>query len=248
MNQLLVGIADKTEYLPTKQGFLLIHDSDEFLQKQKQAILFDPKIHSFNPLRGMTYRRAREFASLIFGTEGKETITVRNGKRALTTALTTAKNLDDIKWGKSDPEKEAQAAIDDLLLSPLLRDVLCKPTNFSFKKGSSIVAKLNRAEIGDYDARILGSLLIAQFDGQIIVPDFGFYGQEQHTSLIRQNRLVAGVYTLSELEPKLRQMCLLMPKTGLLCTNDDALTLAAYEGLIRGVQDHTDFVKTAMGK
>ncbi len=36
------------------------------LKKQKQAKLFDPKIHGFNPLP-MTYRQAREFASIVFG-------------------------------------------------------------------------------------------------------------------------------------------------------------------------------------
>jgi hypothetical protein len=50
--------------------------------------------------------------------------------------------------------------------------------------------------------------------GQIIVPDFGFYARDCHASLIRENRLIAGVYTLSELNSKLRQMCLLMEKGG----------------------------------
>jgi hypothetical protein len=74
---------------------------------------------------------------------------------------------------KNDGDKEALAIVEDLLLSPVLRDVLCKQTNLSFREGrSSIVARIDRAELGEYDARILGSFLISQFKGQIIVPDF----------------------------------------------------------------------------
>jgi hypothetical protein len=49
-----------------------------------------------------------------------------------------------------------------MLLSPVLRGVLCRWSNFSFREGrSSIVARINRAEIGEHDARILASLLIS---------------------------------------------------------------------------------------
>jgi hypothetical protein len=44
------------------------------------------------------------------------------------------------------------------------------------------------AVLGEDDARILGSLLISQFKGQIIVPDFGFYARDFHASLIREKR------------------------------------------------------------
>jgi hypothetical protein len=37
--------------------------------------------------------------------------------------------------------------IDDLLQSPVLKSVLCKPTNFSFSPNSLILAKINRAEL-----------------------------------------------------------------------------------------------------
>jgi len=47
------------------------------------------------------------------------------------------------------------------------------------------------------------------------VPDFGFYARDFHASLIREKRLIAGVYySLSELEPRLRHRCLLMEKVG----------------------------------
>jgi hypothetical protein len=235
MNKLIIGMADKTPALHTKQGFLLIDDgpiADAFLTRFKRAKEFSPSIHSFNPLP-TTYRKAREFASVVFGDEGKETLTVRNGKRALTRLLLKADRLDRLAPGKSDADKEAIAAVDDLLISPVLHDVLCKPTNFSFREGrSSIVARINRAELGDYDARILGSLLMSKFKGQIIVPDFGFYARDFHVSLIRENRLIAGVFTLSELNEKLRQMCLMMEKEAAQCTYEDAEVVARYEGLI----------------
>ncbi len=93
---------------------------------------------------------------------------------------------------------------------------------------------------------ILGSLLISQFKGQIIVPDFGFYARDFHTSLIREDRLIAGVYTLSELNPKLWQMCLLMEKEAAQCTYDDAETLAEYRGLVPDTIAFGDFVRNAM--
>jgi hypothetical protein len=51
--------------------------------------------------------------------------------------------------------------------------------------------------------------------------------------LIRESRLIAGVYTLSEVDEKMRQLCLLMEeKEGRQCTPDDAAVLAQYEGLV----------------
>lgn len=250
MNRLILGLSDKTDDLQCKPPFLLIDDGpicDAFKQRYSRAKIFDPSEHSFNPLKEITYQRAREFASVIFGSEGKDTLTVRNGKRALTRILLNSEHLDALSVGKSDPEKEAQATIDDVLLSPTLRSVLCKPTNFSFREGrSTIIARVDRAVLGDYDAHILAALLIQQFSGQVIIPDFGFYARPFHTQLIRQNRLIAGVFTLSELEPKMRQLCLLMEKIGRQCTHQDAETLAEYEELKRDTVGYNDLVDSLM--
>jgi hypothetical protein len=40
---------------------------------------------------------------------------------------------------------------------------------------STILARLNRAELGNFDADL---------KGQVVVPDFGFYGREGHVSLM----------------------------------------------------------------
>jgi hypothetical protein len=251
MNKLLVGAADFTDILlnSTKQPFLLIDDgpiADAFAERFPRAKLFDPSQHSFNPLRGIDYKRARDFAQTVYtaSPEGKDTLTVRNGRRALARLLLTTTRLDRMQ---SDDEKDgdALAAVEDLLFSPVVRQVLCRPTDqFSFK--GSVIARINRAELGDFDAFVLAQLLIGQHKEQIVVPDFGFYGRPLHMSLIRQNRLMAGINTFSEVDDKkLRQALELIPdKEGAQCTYDDAVVLAQYAGLIPGQVNHTEFVQS----
>jgi hypothetical protein len=252
MNRLLIGTADKTEQLlDTPSGFLLIDDgpvADAFLAKFPQAKLFDPAVHHFNPLKAIDYKRARDFAATVYSAspEGGETLTVRNGRRALAKLLLSgARRLDKLPQYPDPGSLEALATIEDLLLSPVLKAVLCNPTNFSFK--GSVVAKIDRATLGDFDAFVLGSLLIGQAKGQVIVPDFGFYGRMFHMALIRQERLIAGVNFLDELPPKLRQGALQVEeKTGQRCTFEDAQTLAQYARLTPNTTAHTELVQRLM--
>jgi hypothetical protein len=81
---------------------------------------------------------------------------------------------------------------------PQNRKVLCGRPNFSFSEGK-IVARVNRAELGDFDALVLGLLLVNQAQGQLVIPDLGFYGRDFHSRLIREKRLIAGVSYLDEL-------------------------------------------------
>jgi hypothetical protein len=55
------------------------------------------------------------------------------------------------------------------------------------------MARINRAELGDFDALVLGLLLMGHFKGQLVVPDLGFYGRDAHVSLVREERLIGGV-------------------------------------------------------
>ena len=114
----------------------------------------------------------------------------------------------------------------------------------------TIVAYLNRKEIGDDDARIIANILISQFKGQIVIDDFGFYARRHHAALIREERLIAGVYTLSELDDELRERTMLMEKVGRGCTFEDAETLAKYAGHrpdpARQDNDFNKFVAEAM--
>jgi hypothetical protein len=131
----------------------------------------------------------------------------------------------------------------------VLRKVLCTDgEEFSFAgPNSKISARINRAELGDFHALVLGLLLMSHFEGQVIVPDFGFYGRDIHSRLIREERLIAGVNTLNELPPKLRQMALLITdKQASGATVEDAEELARYERLPRGTNGFLDFVAKAI--
>jgi hypothetical protein len=248
MNKLHVGFNKDVE-LP-KGGFLLIADE---VPDIKRARVFDPLRHSFNPLKDITYRKAREIADILYtvSPQGENTLTVRNGKRALLKMLLDGpKALDTLPrdYGKADVGPlEALATVDDILVSPVLRRVLCNPTNFSFNPNSKIVARIDRAELGDFDALVLGLLLMAHFKGQLVVPDFGFYGRDLHQAYIREERLIAGVYHLGELPPKLRQATLLIEeKVPGGTTGEDAETLAQYARLVPRTIAHTDFIQAAM--
>lgn len=246
MNKLQVGFSKEIE-LP-KGGCLLIADEMPDVLRSR---VFDPSKHSFNPLQHLDYRKAREIADILYtaSPQGENTLTVRNGKRALLHLLMERPGrFDTIKPnGKDDATKEAMAAIGDILISPILRNVLCKPTNFSFNPRSTILARINRAELGDFDALLLGLFLMAHYKGQIVLPDGGFYLREMHTTLIRQDRLIVGIDTLQELPPRLRQAVLLIgEKTGSGTTFDDAATLGQYAGLTTGTNAFNDFVYRSM--
>lgn len=241
-NKLYVGFHKTIE--PPKRG-LFIHDEVPDISR---ARIFDPTKHSFNPLKGIDYRKARALADVLYAAspQGDNTLTVRNGRRALLKALLSAARLDQIEG-----DEEVTSMIDDLLQSPVLRRVLCNATNFSFSPNSLILARINRAELGDFDALILGLFLIEQFKGQVIVPDFGFYGRETHVSLIREDRLIAGVNFLGELAPRLRNSALLIEErlpSGALF--EDAVALAQLAGLrpdfTRDENPYNHFIDEAM--
>lgn len=249
---LFVGTADLTERLLqiTEGHFLLLDDgpiADAFQAHFTDAEIFNPRRHSFTVPRD--YKFVRDFGDVLYSSgAGENTLTVRNGKRALTKLLlNNLTPLHKLVGNRKDPSiAEALATIDDLLLSPVLKRVLTRKPNFTFER--SVIARINRAELGDFDAFVLGSLLIAQFKGHAIVPDFDFYGRPLHTNLIRQNRLTAGVRILENLQPTLRQSVLLMPnQTGSRCTHEDAVVLAAYAGLLPHHNGYNDFVERAMG-
>jgi hypothetical protein len=136
--------------------------------------------------------------------------------------------------------------VGDLLASPVLRRVFCETEPvFSFKPGSRIQARINRAELGEFDALVLG--LIGHYKGQVVVPDFGFYGRDSHASLIREGRLIAGVNFIGELSDKLRRSVLLIKeKQASEATAEDAEELASYAGLLRGTNRFNSFVEGAM--
>jgi hypothetical protein len=250
MNALHVGLNTHIE-LP-KGGFLYIGDE---LPDIPRARIFDPLKHSFNPLKDITYKDARNLAGVLYTLypQGDNTLTVRNGKRELLPLLMKSRRFDVI----DTDDEEARGIISDLLASPVLKSVLCGVTSrFSFGANSlhsntKILAHINRKELGDFDALAIGLFLINHFKGQLIVPDFGFYGRDQHISLIRENRLIAGVNFLGELPEKLRNAALLIKDKHVHgALYDDAEVLAKYRGLrpdhTREGNDYNRFIDAAI--
>lgn len=248
-NILFVGL--KREVAIPKGGCLFIDDEVPEIPK---ARIFDPRFDSFNPLHGIDYRGSLDLVAnfdAIFS-RGDTTLTKDTGLDFIAEELERKpKSLEKLI---PVPEKKsstghvwAYSKTQSLLRSPVLSSVLCNPTNFSFNPKSVILARINRAELGDFDALVLGLFLISRFKGQVVVPDFGFYGRDSHVSLIREGRLVAGVNFLDELPAKLRRAALLIDdRRASGTTFEDAETLAKYARLKPGTNEFNDFVDAAV--
>ena len=245
-NKLYVGFS-KNIKLP-KGSFLYIDDD---VPPHPKAKVFDPLKDGFNPLRGIDKKSARDLAAVLYTlpSEAPNTLTVRNGRRALAKAFAGATRLDDIEVESKikGVKEEVEGMLEELLFTDLMRTVLCGENDFAFTgKNAKVFARINRAELGDFDALVLGLFLMSHFRGQIIVPDFGFYGRDNNANLIREERLIAGVYHLGELPPKLRSAVLLIPdKIASGAKLEDAEELAGYARLLRGTNGYNDFVQAA---
>jgi hypothetical protein len=255
MNRLHVGntcgIADD---LPDRYLFL---DDGEFsdaltFPKEWKVTRLDLSRDRFNPLQGgITYREAKQLIAILYAArpQGENTLTVRNGRRALAKLLSAQpERLDLMQFDTSDAQQEAKGMIDDLLLSPALKNFLCSPTNLSLD--GILLVRLDRTTLDEDDCFIIGNLLISRYQRQIVVPDFGFYGRPFHASLIRQDRLIAGVNFLDE--STLRdQLLLIKDKRAGKCTVEDARTLADFKGIIpdpmRAENDYTKFIRESVG-
>ena len=64
MNKLYAGFNKQVE-LP-KNGFLLIADEVPELPEWRTPRVFDPLKDSFNPLKGIEYKKARELAEVLY--------------------------------------------------------------------------------------------------------------------------------------------------------------------------------------
>ena len=140
MNQLYVGFTKKVE---RPKGWWLSID-DEVIEHPKGRV-FDPMKHCFNPLKDLDYKRARELAKLFYTISpgGKHA----DGKKRET--------------GAAESPDESRPS----LVSPVLKRVLCSDGNeFSFAgPNAKSSARINRSEIGDFDALVLGLLLMSYF-------------------------------------------------------------------------------------
>ena len=236
MNILLIG-ADKSQLLPhiPNDNFLLIDDGplSEIVSETNRTIRhFNPEKHSFNFLKNITPQKARDLANVFYASDpgGENTLTVRNGKRALAKLLKNAKKFDRITGDEKDPAiVEALGLLDSVLFTDQVRNVLVKRANFSLT--GTIIAKLDRAKMGDFDCFVLANLLISQYQGTVIIPDFGFYQSPLNASLLRQERLIAGINSFDEVPDFKNQLIQVEQKIGARCTPKDAELLAQYAGL-----------------
>lgn len=215
--------------------------------------VFDP-LHggSFNPLKNIDKKTARQIAKIPYlaSPEGANTLTVRNGRRALAPALFNAGRFDNVQV-RSDIKgvnEEVQGILDDLLFTDVMRTALCSEAEFGFEGyNRKVFARIDRTEIGDEDALILGLLLMLHYKGPIIVDDLGFYGLDMHANLVRQGRLSGWVSTLDELPPRLLKEMLRGEKIATGVTYEDAAEIAKYECKFPPHTDGYDtFIKSAM--
>lgn len=235
MNKITVG---KLPLELPKSGFLFIHDTVPDIPR---ARVFDPTKHSFNPLSDIDYRKASDIVDVFDAlfSRGDGTLTKDTGLDFISDALEQQPTSLDTLIETPDRRAStghiwAHGKVRRLLRSPVLQKMLCTPahTKFSFNPRSIILARINRAELGDFDALAIGHFLMVQFKGQVVVPDFGFYGRDTHVSLIRENRLIAGVRFLDELPERLRLNVLLVEDKAIgRATFDDAVVLAKHAGL-----------------
>ena len=246
MNTLILGSAKGPilDHLP--DTFLLIDDGpiiDALQLPERRAVtVFDPGHHAFNPLKDMTYLRARAFVDLINAAfpEGESTLTRRISSSHILTALLSGPQRLDTLIRDTKDTRDAYQKIRTLLLSPVLAKVITRPTNLSFK--GTILARLDRAELGDFDCFVLANLLIQQYPGPVVIPDFGFYSCPFHVNLIRQDRLVAGINAFDEV-PAFRDLLIQFEKkVGSRTTPEDAAILADYLGLTPHTIAHNDFI------
>lgn len=196
--------------------------------------VFDPRHHSFNPLKNIDKKTARQIAKVPYlaAPEGTNTLTVRNGRRALAPALFKAGRFDQVQVNSSikGVNEEVQGILDDLLFTDVMKGVLCSENEFGFEgHNRKTFARIDRQELGDEDALVLGLLLMLHAKGHVIVDDLGFYGLDMHVGLARQGRLSGWVSTLDELPDRLWKEMLRGDKKYGGVTYEDAVELARYD-------------------
>lgn len=253
MNILFVGDNTKiVKHLPS--SYLLIDDGKLIDQidfpRRRRITHFDVTKHHFNPLKDIDYLRKCEFVDIIDALfpAGANTLTKDTGLTYILKALdTNPKTLDrliPLPDRKSTPGHIwAYDKIDRILFSPFLRPVLTKAKDFPFK--GIVLARLDRAKLGDFDCKVLANFLISNYKGAVVIPDFGFYGAKHHLALITQNRLIAGVNFLDETNLR-SSLLLISEKRAAHCTADDAETLAGYSGLSPHSNVYNEFIQRSI--
>lgn len=232
-------------HLPDR--FLFLGSADITVPKRRKLVRLDPSTHSYNPLKGMDYIKARQLISIFrdLFPEGGETLTKSSGLVFILSALLShPRSFERLipPPGDNPGHRWAYDKVQEILLSPYLRHFLTNPTNFSFD--GVIVADLDH--LPDFDKFLIGNLLIANYPHTIIIPDYKAYASGFHRGFLDRMRI--GVNFLDEV-PKLRNDLLLMEvKLARECTASDAEILADYcSGFRRGTDGHSTFIERSIG-
>jgi hypothetical protein len=254
MNYLHVGNNDPTQWLidRAKPPFLLIADpstADAFKEHFRRVRVFDPHKHSFNILSDIDYLKACDFVETLryIFPAGETTLTREEADHLILEALLDGpRRLANLIPDSDDPaQRKARRLIERLRLSPVLGRAL---SGKQFDFSGSVVVKLDRATLGNFDALALALFLIGQYKGQVLIKDFVFYGRPLHSLLIQQGRLTCSVRRLDALDDALQQELLLIEnKDASGTTYDDAVVLADYMCRFRPTEDgYNTFIEQAM--
>jgi hypothetical protein len=256
MNTLIVGTdkSDISKNLPTE--FMMIDDGaiiDTLTFPPTFAVNeLDLSFHAFNPLKNIDYKRACDFVSLINALfpEGEQTLTRRSSNLVLLRALLSAPDQLEtlITLNKQHPGTvDAFEKIARILLSPTLKPFLTRTTNFSLK--GVVLVRLD-SSIPAFDRKVIGNLLISNYQGSVVIPNFGFYACPFHASLIEEGRISIGVHNLNEV-PWLQNCLHHFQKDDvhpMRCNAEDADTLAThFSGKPKGTDGYSSYVALAMG-
>lgn len=249
-------IGTNREITPPKSEWLYIYDQ---LPTIRGAKIFDPTKDGINILKDLDYRKICAITDAIDALfpEGENTLTRATGLEYIADQLDAAM-VAEVRRAPialrdliSEPDKKsttghtwAYGKIRRILRSPLLNRML-SGKDFTF--GKRTLAHVDPAKLTLFDAQTVTFFLMASYPGQLVLPSYGLYAREMHAQLILEDRLIAGVNTLSELPPQLRQLALLQETIACGTTAADAQTLADKDSMYgRGTVDYGDKVSEAM--
>jgi hypothetical protein len=127
-----------------------------------KAKIFDPLKHSFNPLKNIDRKTARELAEVLYTTsaQGENTLTVRNGRRALAQALSAGTRFDklNVRSDIKGVKEEVEGMLAELLFTDVVRNAVCSQNDFPFiGRNTNVFARINRAELGNSTRSCLAS-------------------------------------------------------------------------------------------
>jgi len=259
MNLLNVG-RDKTPILNLLRGikrltrYLLLDNGDVinklFFPKNWHIERLDFSKNRLDLLKDITYERASLYADAFEASfpGGPTTLQKQeSGIVFLESLVSEPKSLDTLirkpKKTDSNGHHAAYGKMQRIFLSPVLSSFLSGPTNFSLS--GVVLARLD-TRLTRFDRILLANILASAYPHQVIITDLGQYACDIHRTLLRENRLIAGVNSLAEV-PFQDELFSIEHKIGAKTTAKDAETLADYCcEFPRGTNGYAEYVNECM--